>query len=105
MILQQNRLIVHLLGINRPLQKFMPVTRLQVTRVLPEILIIADQHSLDQVGMIEEINVEPGGTVVKDIAKLRCPFPEYSERIGVGEWHVADGKSRLGARGALHGNG
>src|SRR5437879_4183963 len=73
--------------------------------IFQEILIIADQHSLDQVGMVKEINVEPCGAVIKNIAKLGCPFSEYSKRIRAGEGHVSNGESRLGTGWALHGKG
>src|SRR5215475_16210096 len=70
--------------------------------VLEEILVVADQHGLDQVGVIQKIHMQPRSAVIKDIAVLRRPFSERAQRIGTGEWHVADWKLRLGSRRAQH---
>ena len=70
--------------------------------VFQKILIIADQDCLDQVRMIQEINLNPAGTVIEDVPKLACPFFKCRERVAVGQRHVANDEIRLGAGRAKH---
>ncbi len=51
--------------------------------VLGEILRLRDQDLLDEAGMIEEINIHPGRTVVKDVAKFAGPAGVDGQRIGI----------------------
>ena len=73
--------------------------------IFQEILIITDQHRLDQVRMIKEVNVEPSGTIIENVTVLAGPFPEYCKRIRAGERHVSNRESRLGTGRALHRKG
>src|SRR5450631_2229909 len=70
--------------------------------VFEKILVIAYQYSFDQVGMIEEINMDPRGAIIENVAVLSRPAGECRQRIGTGQRHVANGETRFGAGRAFH---
>ena len=51
--------------------------------IFGEILRLRDQDRLDEAGMIEEIDIHPGGAVVKDVAKFAGPAGVDRQRIGI----------------------
>src|SRR6185437_5150651 len=70
--------------------------------VFEEVLRIADQHPLDQVRIVQEVNVQPRRAVVEDVTELPRPFEKRGERITVRQRHVADEKVRLGSGRTFH---
>src|ERR1700691_1883391 len=72
--------------------------------VLQEILIIANQNKLDQVGMVQKIHVDPSGSVVKDVSVVFSPTTKYSDGVASGQRDIADQEVRVGTRGALQHN-
>jgi hypothetical protein len=46
--------------------------------VFQKILVIANQNELDQVRMVKKINVDPSGSVVKDVSVVFSPTTKYS---------------------------
>ena len=45
--------------------------------ILQEILVIANQDELDQVRMVQKINVDPSGAIVKDVSVVFSPTTKY----------------------------
>jgi hypothetical protein len=72
--------------------------------VLPQVCMIAKQNELDQVRTIDEVNVNPAGTIIENIAVFSCPSSDYREGITARKWHIADQKMWLWTgRALLHG--
>ena len=70
--------------------------------VFGEILRLRDQDRLDEAGMVQEINIHPGGAVIKDVAKFAGPAGVDRQRIGIEQRKIADEESgrRSGRDGA-----
>src|SRR5206468_11287245 len=63
--------------------------------VLQKILVTADQNFLDEIRMVEKINVQPRGAVIKNVAELGCPGRKDGKRVRARQRHIADQKMWL----------
>jgi SOS response associated peptidase (SRAP) len=79
-----------------------PTQNVPVIRPLQEILRITHQHVFDQVGAVQEINVEPGSPIVEDVAILGSSLRVCLQCVRASEGDIANQETRFWTGWAEH---